>query len=299
MQISTKQLAAHLKQTLSSLYLLSGDEPLPLQEVRDHIVAAAKSRDFSEKETFYVDSSFKIETLIESVQNGSLFSEKKVIDIRNPAGKIDAQMTTFLQQYFSSAAPDRVIIMSTDKLSAAQQKSAAYELIKQHGVAIPIWSVQATELPAWIMERAKQFHLTLPIDVAQMLAYFSEGNILSAQQALEKLAVLYPNATITREQLVTVLFDHARFHIFDLSEAMTTGNSKKMVRILTRLEQTGEEPSLVLWAICRKLRENSTAPQNKIALQKAACVDEIIKGARAGNAWQAMMDLCVSGSEMK
>ena len=65
------------------------------------------------------------------------------------------------------------------------------------------------------------------------------------------------------------------------------------MRILTRLEQTGEEPTLVLWAICRKLRENSASDKAKKALQKAARVDEIIKGARIGNVWQALTELCL------
>src|SRR3990167_3981223 len=255
MQITQKQLITHLKQILSPLYLLSGDEPLLLQETRDEIIKAAKSHEFSEKETFYIDSGFQIEKLIESVCNGSLFS--------------------------------------TDKLSAAQQKAEWYELIKQHGVIIPIWPIRSNELPAWIIERAKEFQLTFSIDVAQMLAHFSEGNILSAQQALEKLSVLYPNAAITREQLITVLFDHARFGIFDLSESIMTNNPKKIMRILTRLEQTGEEPTLVLWAICRKLRENSASDKAKKALQKAARVDEIKKGARIGNVWQALTELCL------
>ncbi|HLB56817.1 MAG TPA: DNA polymerase III subunit delta [Coxiellaceae bacterium] len=293
MQITQKQLITHLKQILSPLYLLSGDEPLLLQETRDEIIKAAKSHEFSEKETFYIDSGFQIEKLIESVCNGSLFSTKKIIDIRNAAAKIDTVFITFLQDYFAHGTNDRVIIISTDKLSAAQQKAEWYELIKQHGVIIPIWPIRSNELPAWIIERAKEFQLTFSIDVAQMLAHFSEGNILSAQQALEKLSVLYPNAAITREQLITVLFDHARFGIFDLSESIMTNNPKKIMRILTRLEQTGEEPTLVLWAICRKLRENSASDKAKKALQKAARVDEIIKGARIGNVWQALTELCL------
>ena len=41
MQITQKQLITHLKQILSPLYLLSGDEPLLLQETRDEIIKAA------------------------------------------------------------------------------------------------------------------------------------------------------------------------------------------------------------------------------------------------------------------
>jgi DNA polymerase-3 subunit delta len=293
-QITLKQLPTQLKNKLSPVYLLSGDEPLFLQEARDAIFAACKSNGFGEKELFHVDASFRPESLIGAIQNQSLFAEKKIIDIRNPAAKFDPTLVTFFQQFFSNPCDDYVIVISTDKLTAAQQKSDWCETIKKHGVFIPIWPLQLNEFPQWITDRAKQLSIQLPGTLSNLLAAYCEGNLLAAHQALEKLKTLYPSAEITREQLISVIADDARFNIFDLSDAMMRNDTKKISRILTRLEQTGEEPTLVLWAICRKLRENSNHPKTKKALQHAAIVDEIIKGGKPGNAWQALLTLCLA-----
>ncbi len=281
-----------LKQ-LKPFYLISGDEPLLVQEARDLIITAAQSHGFSEKTIHHIEPGFHTETLVASTYNGSLFSEKKLIDIRNPNAKVDADLLAFLEHFFEKPTDDCIVIMSTDKLSAAQQKTNWFEHIKKHGVFLPIWPIRSGELTRWITERAKHHALTMSTDIAQLLANFTEGNLLSAQQALQKLALLYPNATISREQLITVLSDHARFNIFDLSESLFSGNTKRIARIIARLQQTGEEPTLVLWAICRKLRENSASAKVKNALQKAAHVDEIIKGAKTGEVWQAIMKLCL------
>ena len=96
MPLSQKQLSTHLKQTLSPLYLLSGDEPLLIQDMRDMIFAAATSRGFSEKDMHHVDATFSTDALIASLQNHSLFSEKKIIDIRNPSPKIDSSLSSFI-----------------------------------------------------------------------------------------------------------------------------------------------------------------------------------------------------------
>ncbi|MCX7121255.1 MAG: DNA polymerase III subunit delta [Gammaproteobacteria bacterium] len=288
MQVALKQLSTQLSKNLSPLYLISGDEPLLIQEARDLIVHAAKLNDFFEREVCHIDSGFRIETLIGSNQNQSLFSDKKLIDIRNSNAKFDAAFVDFIKKYFENPVADRLIIISTEKLNPAQQKTTWFESIKNGGVYIPIWPIKSNELAQWIIERGRKMGLIISSDIARILANFTEGNLLSTQQALEKLNMLYPKMDITREQLISVLSDHARFNIFDLSESIAQGNVKKITRILTRLEQTGEEPTLVLWAICRKLRENHT---HHNALLKAAVVDEIIKGARTGNVWQSLLEL--------
>lgn len=291
MQVTLNQLNTSINKKLSSLYLISGDEPLLIQEARDAIILAARSQGFSEKETCHIDTAFRPETLMGMIQNQSLFSDKTVIDIRNPNAKFDADIIALLKKYFENPTDDQLIIISTEKLTAAQQKSAWCENIKKNGIFIPIWPIKTNELPQWIIERGKKYQLTISIDIAKILANFTEGNLLSTQQALEKLTLLYARQEITREQLRTVLTDHARFNIFDLAESITQGNVKKITRMIARLEQTGEEPTLVLWAICRKLRENTFSDKTKKALQQAAGVDEIIKGARTGNVWQALLEL--------
>lgn len=297
MQITQKQLDAHLSQSLSSLYLISGDVPLLVQETRENVVNAAQSRGFSDKEIYHVDSGFQIDAVIKSIKNIGLFEQKKIIDIRNQSAKFDAEFVALLTEYCAQPTDDRLIIISTDKLSSAQQKSNWLELIKKSGVYVPIWSIAMDALLQWIMVRARKLTLTMSPDSAKLLATFTEGNLLATQQTLEKCQSLHPNSEITRDLLITVLSDHAHFSVFDLSDAMARHDTKKIMRILLQLEQSGEEPVLVLWSICRKIRENMTASKNtarcKRALQFAASVDEIIKGAKSGDAWQALLQLCL------
>lgn len=290
-QITLKQLPTQLKSKLLPIYLLSGDEPLLIQEARDSIFRVSQSLGFSDKEVCHMDTGFHPETLLASFHNHSLFADKKIVDIRNPSAKFDTSIITLFQSLFSNPNDDFLIVISTNKLTAAQQKSEWCDIIKKQGVFIPIWPVSLNELPQWITERAKKLNLNLSTPLVNLLAAYCEGNLLAAHQALEKLHALHSETEITRDQLISVISDDARFNIFDLSESMMRGNAKKVARMITRLEQTGEEPTLVLWAICRKLRENNHHPNAKKALQYAATVDEIIKGGKIGNVWQALLQL--------
>lgn len=298
MQVSCNQLDTHLKKTLSPLYLISGDEPLLTQDARDSVIATAKSQGFLDREVMHVDSEFRIEVLIESIQNQNLFSEKKIIDVRNPAAKCNTEMLEVFQHFLSQPMPDRLLIISTEKLTPAQQKSSWFDYLKKNAVFIPIWPITPDAFPSWILQRARKINRTLSPDIVKMISHYCEGNLLAAEQTIEKLHINFPNADITKEQLITVLSDHARFNLFDLSTALRTADTKKIIRILTRLQQTGEEPVLALWHIARFIRENIATHRNadkmKAALQQAAMVDAIIKGAAPGDPWQALLALSLS-----
>lgn len=289
MQITLKQLESQLKKSLSSLIFISGDEPLLVQEAREKVIIQAQSSGFLEKTLFYIDSSFKIESLVSAIQNYSLFGDKKIIDIRNPTEKFDAALTGFLQSFLSNPPNDCIIIISSGKLTPAQQKAAWCENIKKNALFVSIWPIPTESMPQWIMARANQLKLIISPDLTNMISYFCEGNLLATHQVIEKLHLIFPNITVTREQLISVLFDHARFSVFNLSDAIAKHHIKKAIRILKRLQQTGEEPILILWNLARFCREK----KQLAGLQKATRIDEIIKGAQTGDVWQGLTELTI------
>src|SRR3990167_4811952 len=190
MQLSLQQLDVQLKKALSPLVFISGDEPLLVQEARELVFSQAALRGFSEKEMIYMDSSFQLSSLLSSTQNKSLFSEKKIIDLRNPLAKFDTAMTHFLQSFLSNPSDDQIIVISTGKLTPAQQKTTWCDNIKKNALFVAIWPIALEAMPQWIIGCAKQSRVTLSIDLANMIAHFCEGNLLAAHQVIEKLNLM-------------------------------------------------------------------------------------------------------------
>ena len=89
MKINPKQLSASLKKNSHPLYIISGDEPLLIQEARDEIIASKKQRGFELRELVTIESNFNWESLYYATEASSLFAEKKILDIRNPQTKFD------------------------------------------------------------------------------------------------------------------------------------------------------------------------------------------------------------------
>ena len=58
MRLRSDQLAAHLAKPLLPIYLVSGDEPLQLNEATDVLRAAARAQGYSEREVLQVEAGF-------------------------------------------------------------------------------------------------------------------------------------------------------------------------------------------------------------------------------------------------
>lgn len=335
MQISPKQLYIHLNQkSLFPIYLICGDTPLLIQEIRDSIRYAANQQGFQKGELFFIETGFNWQTVGIAIDNFNLFSEKTLIEIHNPQAQFDEKGTQILLQYLKDPPPNKRLLIITNKLTATQQKNKWYKAITKLGAVIPIWPISQQELPTWILKRFKKLNLSVDSESINLLAELTEGNLLATQQAIEKLYLLYKDKKITEKDVSAVINDNAYFTIFDLTEAALLGNTSRVTRILLYLKFVNKESaSLVLWALTRELRnlyicfkelENVTSLSQvsqtqmlkqpfKTALsrlnleiiakllQHSKKIDWIIKGVIQGNAWEEleMLSLAIAGQKLR
>ena len=89
MRIRSDQLKRSLERGLASVYLVSGDEPLQLQECLDQLRAAARADGFTDRVVLHADARFDWSTLKQLGENLSLFAERRIIDLRLSTAKPD------------------------------------------------------------------------------------------------------------------------------------------------------------------------------------------------------------------
>ena len=82
MKISGDNLAASLARQLQTIYLVSGDEPLLVNEAADAIRAAARRQGFVERELHVVERGFDWQGLLADSRSMSLFAQRKIVEIR-------------------------------------------------------------------------------------------------------------------------------------------------------------------------------------------------------------------------
>jgi len=253
-KLSGDNLAASLARQLQTIYLVSGDEPLLVNEAADAIRAAARKQGFTERELHVVERGFDWQALLADSRSLSLFAQRKIIEIRmaNPApGEQGADAIVELAE---QPSPDNLILIMTGKLDSRTQSARWVSAVEKRGVLVQVWPIDLPRLPAWIRERLGCHQLQADAAAAALLAERVEGNLLAAHQEIEKLALLVPPGPVTAETVVDAVADSARFDVMQLGEAAMRGQTARAVRILEGLRAEDVAPTLVLWAVNKDLQ---------------------------------------------
>lgn len=329
MKISAEDLPQRLSKKLDALYVIHGGAMLLAIEAADAIRAAARAADFGEREVLIAEQGFKWVELRNSAQSISLFSPRKVIDLRIPSGKPGLEGAQALQEHCASLNADTITLISLPALDGTAKKSKWLAALEQHGTVVVADEVPLAALPAWIGARLKRQNQSADADTLTFLAQRVEGNMLAAFQEIQKLALLFPAGALSFEQVKNSVMDVARYDVFKLSEAMLAGDAARYVRILDGLRAEGTATVLILWAITediralarisRALQQGSnlatalreakvwgakqklleravrrfTPTFTERALRQAAQIDRLAKGLRQGDIWDELIQLGV------
>lgn len=328
MKISINNLEQQLNNKILSLYWVAGDEPLLVQEASDKIRQQLKKAGYLNRNIFYLDNYFNWNHFIGETKNLSLFADLTLIELRLGDKKLTEIGRKILADYLQLPAIDKVILINSEKIDLATQKTKWFEAIETLSGFIAVWPLTSVELQRWIEHHLTMQQLSAPKAVIQLLAERGEGNLLAIKQDIEKLSLLYPKAELQMEAVSSVISDNTRFDIFALTDAALEKKSARVIKILKVLQQEGIEPILVLWALAREIRtllalcetnnpltETSLKkygiwpkriPLIKVALQhgsyvcyaqllaECAVLDATIKGIKKGNVWDGLERISLS-----
>jgi DNA polymerase III subunit delta len=253
-KISGDNLAANLARQQAPIYLVSGDEPLLVNEAADAIRAKARAAGFIERELHVVERGFDWDALIAGSRELSLFADRKIIEIRMANPTPGEQGADAIVELAGDPSPDTLILVITGKLDGRTSSSRWVGAIDKRGIVVQVWPIELAKLPGWIRERLSRHKLQADSAAAALLAERVEGNLLAAHQEVEKLALLLPPGPLTAETVMEAVADSARFDVLQIGDAAMKGQTARALRILEGIKGEGIEPTLVLWAINKDLQ---------------------------------------------
>lgn len=254
MRLQADRLDAHLAGELAPVYLVSGDEPLQLGECCDAIRQAARNAGHTTREVFEAGSGFDWMQLAAEAATFSLFAEKKLIDLRVPGGKPGTEGGKALAAYCADPPPDTLLLLTLPKLDRQQQQAKWFKAVDTLGVVIQVWPVDPQRLPGWIGQRLRRAGIRATDAAVQILADRVEGNLLAAQQEVEKLVLLHGTGALDEAQLAAAVADSARYDVFELVDSALRGEAARCLQILGGLRGEGVAAAMVLWALHREAR---------------------------------------------
>ena len=285
MLLKGEQLAAHLDRDLKAVYVVYGDEPLLVIEAADAIRAAARRKGFDEREVLTAISGFNWNELHLATGNMSLFGGRQLIDLRIPTGKPGREGGKAIQDYCARPSPDALLLVTLPGLDWSEEKATWLKALTEAGVAVKLIPPNLAELPAWIAGRLRRQQQKTGNDALRFIAERVEGNLLAAHQEIQKLALLYPEGELSLQQIQEAVLNVARYDLDGLREALLSGDVARLTRTLDGLQQEGEAPPLVLWAMTEEVR---ALAQVKAGQKQGQPVDALLKEARVWGARQSL-----------
>jgi DNA polymerase III subunit delta len=289
-KITANQLGQHLGKSLSSCYLVAGDEPLLVQEALDAIRRKARQGGFDARELHVATSGFDWDELIASAGSMSLFAEKRIIELQLPTGKPGRQGGAAIVNMIARTGSDLLFVVRTPKLDRGSAASRWAKALEAAGVLVQIWPIGLRELAPWIQGRMRDAGLQPDRDAVRLIVDRVEGNLLAAQQEIEKLRLICGEGPVSADDVDTAVADSSRFDVYKLVDAAVVGDAKRAVRILGGVRAEGTEAVIVMWALTRELRVLAALADS---VQKGADLSSALQKARVWQNRQSMVRSCV------
>jgi len=290
-KIPANNLSQNLKNSLLRCYLITGDEPLLVQEALDLIRQKARSEGFGSRDLHVAATGFDWGEFLASAGNLSLFAEKRIIELQLPTGKPGRQGSAAIVEMIGQTDDDLIFIVYAPKLDRNTAASKWAKALQESGGLVQLWPVSPRDLPGWISGRMRSAGLQADREAVRLIADRVEGNLLAAQQEIEKLRLICGEGAVSAGDVDGAVADSSRYDVYKLVDAAIAGDAKRAIRILTGVRTEGTEAVIVMWAITKELRMLATLADS---VQKGVDLGSALQKARVWNNRQNIVRACVS-----
>lgn len=296
MRLRPEQLPAHLQKSLHTAYLVTGDELLLAQECCDQIRSACRAQGIDEREVLEVDRSFDWNQLLSAGNSLSLFAERKLIELRLGGAKMDQRSSAALQEYLQHSDGSNILLVSCGRLDSRSMNAKWVKALDGAGAVIQVWPVERRQLGRWIAQRMQARGMQADRAAVELLADRVEGNLLAANQEIEKLRVLVGERPIDADIVASAVASSARYDVFKLIDAALAGNAGYALTMLSHLTAEGGEEIPMLGALCRELR---TLFDCASAIEQGNGIERVLDNARVWDKRKALYKQCLSRHSAK
>ncbi len=273
------------------MFVISGDEPLLVQESCDEVRASLKSAGFSEREVFHAETGFDWTALLYSGNSMSLFAERKLLEIRLPTGKPGDAGGKALTELVNSLNDDTAVLLVLPRADQTTQRAKWFKNVEAKALFVQIWPVEPKDLPRWLETRFRRAGLRASREAIRIMAARIEGNLLAAVQEVERLKLIVIDREVSEADVVEGVADSARYDVFKMIDSALMGDVSRCLRMTNGLRAEGVEPLFVVNMLSREVRMLETIAT---AVLSGMSQREAFKQARIWDKKVPMVTRCLS-----
>ncbi len=302
---------------LAPLYYIAGTEVLLVKESAQAVIEAANQTGFDEVVRTEVGSKKDWDGVLVDAASPSLFAEKRLFDVSMTTNTIDKDSSATIKAYLENPDPNAILLVKGKTFTYQHRSSAWFKSLAANAVVVICEQLSGSQFNRWLDARARSFRLNLTDEAIEELANLTDGNLLAAQQELEKLALIFLNSTEVIGIDSLTKMNWSTGNTFGLIDAATQGHAAKVGEILKAVIRDGTDPLSVVGLIALQLRrmhafvlgEQARLPRRLQAasrrigretlerlLIECSHVDSQRKGVLTGDPWQTIQALLLAMS---
>ena len=268
---------SQITQDIKPVYLLASAEPLLTRDWLDAARNALRAAGFEDILSLQSDTGFDWQELLQEGDMMSLFSVQKCRIVTLPTGKPGQQGSKVIQQLCEHPLEGNVYIFSVPALDRQSRNAGWCKAIQSAGKLVELGPVYDNQMADWLLNRARDKGLDIDLQSAQFLAERTEGNLLAADQELEKLSIRFAQQSeIDYETIAASVAESSRYSHFLLADACLAGKTRRAMKILHSLQAEGYATPQLRWAIQNLLEQLDRLKQ----AQRGGAIDN--------RTWQAL-----------
>jgi len=242
-QITSEAEIDKLRSSHKNCIIIIGGEPV----VTNHTISLCQNY-FKKKnfgiEPITINSITKANELVPLLSDGSLFNNNILYKILVSGGRIADEVKQLITQSLMNKSDDFYLIsVETDPKNF--KKSAWYKSLQKFSFISEANEPNTTEIIKSIKIRAGLNGLDLTDEAINLIAKFTEGNLLTAENEIIKLSLLHHGKTISVKEISALLSNSSKYDGFKLIEFCLKGKISETHKAVTHLQEEGVEPLMI------------------------------------------------------
>jgi DNA polymerase III subunit delta len=215
--------------------VLTGLNNYTLQEKLRELVSEFKNKHGDSIERFDATEINNTDAVLDAVRSVSFLDPRKMVIVRD-FGQ-NKQILEKIEEMLEQTAETTDLVLVDPKLD---KRTASYKYLLKNCDVQKFENLQSYELENWVKNEAKQLDIKIsPRDAAYLVDRVGENQLMLAQE-LKKLAL--NSREISREVIEEMVEANPNSKVFDMLEALFSGNAKQAEKLYKEQRALGEEP---------------------------------------------------------
>lgn len=233
------------------VYLFQGPERFLIEEALAHVketLIEGNAADFNFDK--FSGKDVEIGTVLDQAQTMPFLSKQRLI-VLTDVGDAPTGAQKALVPYVSDPNATTCLILTAEKLDS---RTTLAKTLKKHAETVQFWKLFERDVPRWISARARQYGYSMAASAASELQEFVGNDLRQLDNELKKMIAYTSGQELTSQIVQQVVGDIRERDIFELVDAVGSGNTIAALRILNQLLIEGEQPLKILAMVIRQYR---------------------------------------------